>query len=150
MSKDIRPRFWELPLAELTATEWEMLCDGCGRCCVKKLEDEANGEVYFTRIICRFFDQRSSRCRCYESRSSKVPDCLQVDTLDWRKAHWVPATCAYRLRQEGKPLYDWHPLLAGNREQMEAADIAVAGRVITEDHVHPDSYEEHIIRWISS
>lgn len=146
----VRDRFWELPLVELTDREWEQLCDGCGRCCVKKIYDEDSAQLFFTRVICRYFDLQSSRCSCYADRCEKVPDCLQVRDIDWQHADWVPDTCAYRLRQEGKALYSWHPLLSGDRKAMQAAGIAVTERVISEQYVHPESYHEHIIRWISS
>lgn len=145
-----RAKFWELPLHELTASEWEALCDGCGRCCLKKLTDEAEREVHFTRVVCRYFEQSSSRCGCYAQRTQLVPDCLDVKHMDIGSSNWMPDTCAYRLRFEGKPLYDWHPLLAGSRARMDAAGIGLAGRVVSEEYVHEDGYDEHIIRWVKA
>lgn len=143
--------FWEKPLNELDDREWEQLCDGCGRCCLKKLEDEDSGEMAWTRIVCQYYDQGSGQCQCYEERSRLVPDCLNVKRMDiMANSHWMPDTCAYRLRANGQPLPDWHPLLTGSRQAMIAAGIAVSGRVISEQHVHPDGYEEHIIRWVES
>lgn len=142
--------FWERPLNTLTDSEWEQLCDGCGRCCLKKLSDKESGQVYYTRVICRYFEQRSSRCQCYASRTVKVPDCLRVRDHDLATLHWIPATCAYILRHEGKPLYDWHPLIAGNRKKMEAEGIAVTGRVLSEEYVHERGLEEHIIHWVGA
>ena len=142
-------RFWEKPLAELNDEEWERLCDGCGRCCLKKLEDEETGELLWTRVVCRYFDAASSRCRCYSERTRKVPDCLDVRSLTLADARWMPPTCAYRLRFEGRPLYDWHPLISGSRQAMQEAGIAVADKVLSEEHVHPDGMEEHVIRWIT-
>jgi uncharacterized protein len=149
-STEPRERFWELPLAQLSSLEWELLCDGCGRCCLKKFEDEDTRELLWTRIVCRYFDQTSSRCGCYESRTLKVPDCLNVRSLGEEDRSWMPSTCAYRLRMEEKPLPPWHPLLSGSRRAMEVADIAVTGKVLSEDYVHPDSFEEHVIRWVES
>lgn len=140
--------FWERPLETLDEQEWEQLCDGCGRCCLKKLTDEEDEQVYYTRVICRYFDQRTSRCSCYGSRTVKVPDCLRVRDHDIAQLPWIPDTCAYRLRAEGKPLFDWHPLVAGSRAEMEAAGIAVAGRVISEEYVHEQGLEEHVIDWV--
>ncbi|MFM1897175.1 MAG: hypothetical protein RLZZ385_2249 [Pseudomonadota bacterium] len=145
---DDRP-FWEKPLAELNATEWERLCDGCGRCCLKKLQDEDSGEIRYTRVVCRYFNERNSRCGCYTSRRQLVPDCLEVREMDLDSIAWMPDTCAYRLRHDGRPLYDWHPLISGSRHAMEAAGIAIAGRVLSEELVHEDGLEEHIIRWVS-
>lgn len=143
--------FWEKPLAELNEQEWEALCDGCGRCCLKKLQDDEDDSIHWTGIICRYFDEQSHRCTCYQSRSEKVPDCLNVKQMEiLANLHWMPDTCAYRLRAEDKPLYEWHPLLAGSRDAMTAAGITVGGRVLSEEYVHPDGFEEHLIRWVKS
>jgi uncharacterized cysteine cluster protein YcgN (CxxCxxCC family) len=139
-----------LPLDDLNAAEWESLCDGCGRCCLKKFADEDSAEVVYTRVVCRYFDEQSSRCGCYEDRSTLVPDCLDVRKMDLEKSNWMPDSCAYRLRFEGKELFDWHPLIAGSREKMAAARILLEGRVISEEHVHPDGFDEHIIRWVET
>ena len=142
--------FWERPLESLNTEEWEQLCDGCGRCCLQKLSDEETGEIFYTRVVCRYFDQQSSRCGCYDSRSEKVPDCLRVRDHDIGTLRWIPDTCAYKLRHEGKPLFDWHPLISGSRDAMEQQGITVAGRAIDERHVHPDGLEEQIITWVSA
>ena len=146
----LRPKFWELPLDDLNTAEWESLCDGCGRCCLKKFADEDSAEVVYTRVVCRYFDEQSSRCGCYEDRSTLVPDCLDVRKMDLEKSNWMPDSCAYRLRFEGKELFDWHPLIAGSREKMAAAGILLEGRVISEEHVHPEGFDEHIIRWVET
>lgn len=147
----LRDAFWTLPLEELNEGEWEALCDGCGRCCLKKLEDEDDGGIYWTRVVCRFLEQNSGECGCYQERTRRVPDCLNVRAMDiMAQIHWMPATCAYRLRAENKPLYDWHPLLSGSRDAMHEAGITVTGQVLSEEHVHPDGWSEHIIRWVES
>lgn len=148
--KDLRSRFWELPLAELNPLEWERLCDHCGRCCLKKLEDEDDGELYCTRIVCRYHDSEKGACGCYAERSQRVPECMNVADMGKETLHWMPDTCAYRLRMEDRPLYDWHPLLSGSRQAMEEAGITIKDKVIAEDHVHPLGYDEHIIRWVKS
>ncbi len=140
--------FWEKPLSELNGVEWEQLCDGCGRCCLKKLTDEGSDKTFYTRIVCRYFEETSNRCGCYKDRTQLVPECLDVKKMDMSTIDWMPDTCAYRLRFEGKPLYDWHPLIAGSREKMQ--EISISGKVIAEQHVHPAGYEEHIIRWVKS
>ena len=142
--------FWEKPLQALNAEEWEALCDGCGRCCLKKMSDIDDDEVVFTRVVCRYFEKEGSRCRCYSERTRLVPDCLNVKHMDIGSINWMPDTCAYRLRFEGKPLYDWHPLLSGSRQQMEDLGITLGERVISEEYVHADGYEEHIIRWVKA
>lgn len=146
----MRDRFWEKPLQQLDLAEWEALCDGCGRCCLKKLQDADTGEVHYTRVVCRYYRESSGRCGCYGSRTTRVPDCLVVRELDLDQVKWMPDTCAYRLRHEGKPLYNWHPLLAGNRNAMVEAGIAIGGQVLSEEFVHDDGLEEHIIRWVKT
>lgn len=142
--------FWEKPLHELDEREWEALCDGCGQCCLKKLQDTATNEVVFTRVVCRLFDQNNSRCTRYPERTTLVPDCLDVKNVDIGEIDWMPATCAYRLRHHGQPLPDWHPLITGSRDAMEAAGAAVAGKVISEQYVHPEGHEEHVIDWVKA
>ncbi len=147
-NNDVSAKFWEKPLAELNESEWEQLCDGCGRCCLKKLVDEEQDAIYYTRVVCRYFNNTDSQCTRYSDRARLVPDCLDVKEINMATINWMPDTCAYRLRFEGKPLYDWHPLIAGSREAMEKAGISIADRSISEEYVHPDGYEEHIIRWV--
>lgn len=142
-------RFWEKPLAELSDTQWEQLCDGCGRCCLKKLQDEDTDELLYTRVMCRYLEQDSGRCACYTERTRLVPDCLDVRAMDIAEAEWMPSTCAYRLRFEGKPLAAWHPLIAGSRRKMEEEGIALGGRAISEEYVHPDGLDEHVVRWVN-
>lgn len=151
MSTDsLRPAFWELPLAELSTREWEALCDGCARCCLAKLQDEDDGEVVYTRVVCRLLDQDQCRCTEYTQRQTLVPDCLVLTPENLPELDWIPDTCAYKLREQGRPLPSWHPLLTGSREAMKAADIPVTGKVISEEHVHDDGIEEHIIRWVNA
>lgn len=132
----------------MTSKEWESLCDGCGRCCLHKLEDEDSGDVVYTDIACELLDLETSRCSDYVQRKQKVPECLQLspDTMD--DYPWLPSTCAYRLLHEKKPLAHWHPLISGKAESVHEAGISVAGRVLSAAHIHPDEYEERIIRWI--
>lgn len=146
---ELAPNFWQnRPLEDLNPQEWEALCDGCGRCCLVKLEDFDSDEVYFTSIACELLDTESCRCSNYSQRFKKVEDCIQLSADKVESINWLPATCAYRLRHEGEPLPEWHPLVSGNPESVHEAGISVRGRVISEAHVHPDSMEEHIIYWV--
>ena len=112
----LSPEFWKhKPLKSLTSEEWEALCDGCGKCCLNKLEDEYTGEVALTRIACRLLDYQSCKCGQYPIRHQFIPDCivLKPSNID-ENAYWMPKTCAYRLLWSGQPLFDWHPLISGN------------------------------------
>jgi uncharacterized cysteine cluster protein YcgN (CxxCxxCC family) len=144
----VEPRFWEQKaLAEMTTEEWESLCDGCAKCCLHKLQDEDTEEVYYTKVVCRYMDDQ---CRCteYQQRHELVPDCLWLQPEDVAEFHWLPVTCAYRLVAEGKPLADWHPLISGSRNSVHQAGVSIQGRALSENFVHPDGLEEHIINWV--
>lgn len=141
--------FWERKsLHEMTAAEWESLCDGCGRCCLHKLEDEDNGELHYTAIACRYLDSEACRCRVYEERLQRVEDCLRVGPDEKEVFQWLPESCAYRLLYEGKPLPDWHYLISGSRDTVHEAGISVRGKVLSEDQVPEEDWEEYIIRWV--
>ena len=143
---DLRPEFWTLPLAKLTPAEWEALCDGCGRCCLNKLEYEDTGELEFTRVACRLLDGETCRCSSYENRHDFVPDCVVLTPKKLREiAWWLPSTCAYRLRAEGKPLYDWHYLISGDRESVHRAGASVRGWTVSELSVTEDDWDDYII-----
>lgn len=140
--------FWEtVPLAEMSKQQWESLCDGCAKCCLHKLEDEDSGEVYYTKVVCRYMDDQ---CRCteYLKRNELVPNCVWLRPEDVDDFHWLPSTCAYRLVHEGQPLADWHPLVSGDSSSVHEAGVSIKGRALSEEYVHPDGYEEHIIRWV--
>ena len=141
----LRERFWELPLADLPRAEWEALCDGCGRCCLHKLEDEDTGEIAHTNVACKLLDTGTARCRDYKHRKAFVPDCLRLTLKLVDTVPWLPETCAYRRRAENRPLPDWHPLLTGSAEAMIEAGKCVAGKVVSEDEAGP--LEHHIVDW---
>ncbi|MDP2062592.1 MAG: YcgN family cysteine cluster protein [Phaeovulum sp.] len=146
MTPPNRPRFWELPLGKLTPSEWEALCDGCGKCCLNKLEFEDDGEVAFTRVACRLLDSQACRCKSYENRHQFVPECIRMTPRSIKEgAYWMPSTCAYRLRFFGKPLPDWHPLLTGDPESVHAAGQSVRGWTVSERDVPEADWEAHII-----
>ncbi|MDQ6971976.1 MAG: YcgN family cysteine cluster protein, partial [Mariprofundaceae bacterium] len=108
--------FWNRPLSELSDDEWEQLCDGCALCCMHKFEDEDTGEMLFTDVACRLLDCGSCRCTDYAQRKQKVPECMVIRDFSDEQYRWLPSSCAYRLRFEGKPLPEWHPLLSGDAE----------------------------------
>lgn len=139
--------WWEsIPLKEMNQEQWELLCDGCAKCCRIQLEDD-QGARATTNVVCRYLDQDSCQCTCYEARTEKVPLCLKLtpenlDTLDW-----MPDTCAYRLINEGKPLQFWHPLVSKERDSIHDFGQSVRSRVFSELEVDEDALESHIIQW---
>jgi uncharacterized cysteine cluster protein YcgN (CxxCxxCC family) len=139
--------FWQSKtLAQMSEAEWESLCDGCGRCCLIKLEDEDSGELHFTNVSCHLLDIASCRCSDYNNRRFRVPECLQVSRMKDEEYQWLPTSCAYRLLAEGRPLYDWHPLISGRQASVAEAGISVAGLAQSEDTVPPRELETHIIQ----
>ena len=145
----LEDRFWEKKgLDELDREEWEALCDGCGRCCLIKIEDEDSGELFYTNVICEYHDSLHCECTRYRDRSILVPECIKVTPEVARSEHWLPDTCAYRLLAQGKPLFDWHPLISGDRDSVHEADISVRDKVVSEAYVHPDELAEHLVHWL--
>ena len=145
--KGLAPRFWERkPLTDMNPQEWEALCDGCGKCCLNKLEDEDTGHVELTRVACRLFDDSTCRCAQYEIRHQFVPECIVMkpSNID-QHAYWMPKTCAYRLLWEGKPLYDWHTLISSTPETVHDAGVSMRNATVPEFEVHEDDWEDHII-----
>jgi uncharacterized cysteine cluster protein YcgN (CxxCxxCC family) len=140
---ELRESFWELPLGDLTRPEWEALCDGCGQCCLHKLEDADTGEILHTNVACRLLDTATARCADYRHRKAFVPDCLRLTARNVTDIAWLPRTCAYRLRARSEPLPEWHYLLTGDREDVQRAGFSVIGRTVSEVHAGP--LEHHII-----
>lgn len=142
------PEFWETTsLDAMTDAQWESLCDGCGRCCLQKLEDEDTNEVHFTRVSCKLLDTGSCRCKNYPQRFDEVPDCLSLRPLTAEKISWLPKSCAYAKLSRGKPLEKWHPLISGDPETVKLAGISVSGRCISEEYIPISEIYEHIIEW---
>ncbi|SHI52588.1 YcgN family cysteine cluster protein [Wenxinia saemankumensis] len=143
----LRERFWEtVPLRQMTRPEWEALCDGCGKCCLNKLEDEESGEVALTNVACRLLDGATCRCSRYETRHDFVPECIVLTPKTLKKnLYWLPVTCAYRLLWEGRPLFDWHHLVSGDPGAVHRAGVSMAGRTESELEVADDDWEDHII-----
>mgnify|MGYP001135107192 CR=1 FL=1 len=143
----LRHRFWErVKLKNLNPKEWEALCDGCGRCCLNKLEDPDTGEVALTRVACRLLDDNTCQCAQYDIRKQIVPNCIVLTTETIAQhAYWLPKSCAYRLLWEGNPLYDWHPLITGDAQSVHDAGVSVQGWTIPEFEVDEDDWENYIV-----
>jgi len=146
MTAALRKKFWELPLDSLSHQEWEALCDGCGKCCLNKLEDDETGKIVFTRVACRLLDCDTCRCSQYDIRLQFVPECIVLTPENiGETAYFMPASCAYRLRHEGKPLYDWHPLVSGDPDSVHKAGRSVQGWTVPEFEIPEDEWEDHLI-----
>lgn len=140
--------FWRLKkLHELDATEWEALCDGCGQCCLHKLEDEDTGQIALTGIACRLLDISTCRCTRYAERTHWVPECLDLRHHAVEALAWLPETCAYRLLSIGAELPAWHPLISGCSDGAKTAGVSVSGYALSEQHVA--DLEDHIIAWLN-
>jgi uncharacterized protein len=136
--------FWETkPLRAMSRTEWESLCDGCGKCCVHKLEDEDTGELLPTNVACRLLDRRTGLCKDYRNRKAHVPECVRLTPEKLETLDWLPSTCAYLRVYRGEGLADWHPLVSGDPESVHRAGISVRGWTVSEDDAGP--LENHII-----
>lgn len=144
----MRARFWEtVPLAEMTAEEWEAVCDGCAKCCLVKLEDEDDGIVYFTDVHCFLLDPATCRCGDYARRTVRVPTCirLQPDRLD--EVFWMPTSCSYRRLAEGRGLADWHHLVTGDAHAIHRTGASIRGRAVPETEVAADDLEDRLVAW---
>jgi uncharacterized cysteine cluster protein YcgN (CxxCxxCC family) len=138
--------FWKRKrLQDMSAQEWESLCDGCGRCCLHKLRDDESGELSFTNIACRLLDLNTCRCRHYETRHVYVPDCITLTPATVDEIDWLPPSCAYRRLAEGRDLAWWHPLVSGDPKTVHDAGISVSGRAVDERRAGP--LEHYIVDW---
>ena len=143
----LRPRFWRtVPMEKMTKAEWEALCDGCGKCCLNKLEDEETGAVALTRVACRLLDDSTCRCTQYDIRHQFVPDCIVLtpQTIP-EHLYWLPQTCAYRLVHEGRDLYHWHPLISGDPQTVHDAGVSVQDLTVSEFETPEEDWEDYII-----
>jgi len=141
--------FWKTKaLADMTPVEWESVCDGCGLCCLVKLEDDDNGEIFYTDAVCYLLDQDTCRCGDYKHRCVLVPDCVKLTPNNLEGLSWMPADCAYRRLAEGRDLAWWHPLVSGSSETVHESGASVRGKVVIETEVDSDELEDHIVDWV--
>lgn len=140
--------FWRKTLETMSPTEWESLCDGCGRCCLVKLEDEDTRDTHYTDIACQLLDAGTCRCSDYVNRQAKVPDCIRLTPETVRSIGWLPPTCAYRLVREGRDLAWWHPLISGRPETVIEAGVSVRGKIAAhEDDIAVEHLPNCIVTW---
>jgi uncharacterized protein len=141
--------FWNTKsLAEMTAEEWESVCDGCGRCCLHKLQDEDSGLMFYTNVACRLLDREHCRCSDYPQRMAIVHDCLSLVANSEAQFDWLPLSCAYRRLANRQSLEWWHPLVSGDPDTVHQAGISVRGKTVPEASVLKEDLEDHIIHWI--
>lgn len=137
-----KPVFWlEKTSDAFSDEEWESLCDGCGRCCLQKLEDVDTGKLHFSRVACRLLDAETCRCSDYSHRFEQVPDCTAVRPLDEQKRAWLPASCAYVRVAAGRDLPLWHHLRSGDPDSVHEAGISVRHWSVPEEAVAEEDYE---------
>ena len=143
--KDEAPFRKRKALHEMSGPEWESLCDGCGKCCLNKLEDEDTGEILYTNAACRLLDLESCRCTSYEDRQRFVPDCRRLTPQNVGSIPWLPTSCAYRRLAEGKDLEWWHPLVSGTPDTVIQAGMSVLGRIVSERDV--EDMQDYVVNW---
>ncbi|MFP3928814.1 MAG: YcgN family cysteine cluster protein [Desulfobacteraceae bacterium] len=142
-----KPPFWKVkPLEQMSRSEWEAVCDGCGNCCLEKVEDEESGEISVIPVACEYLDTKTGRCLVYPDRMLVNSECIILTPESLREIPWLPETCAYRLLMEGRDLPDWHPLVSGSPETIHEAGISVRGRVVSGAYIHPDELQKKAAR----
>lgn len=146
MSSSIhRAPFWETKsLDEMTQEEWESVCDGCGLCCLTKLQDEETDEIVYTRVVCAYSDLATGQCSDYANRSINVPTCVQLTKERVAEFDWLPDTCAYRVLYRGQSLPNWHPLISGSLKSVKAAGIGLLAIPVVVDTGELE-YEDYLI-----
>ncbi len=140
--------FWQRKsLQEMSTGEWESLCDGCGRCCLVKLEDEDTGEIHHTSLSCALLDTGSCRCTDYANRHARVDDCVKLNAGNVKSLNWLPVSCAYRTLAEGRDLPWWHPLVSGTPQTVIDAGISVTGKVRSENGIAEEDMPDYMVKW---
>ncbi len=143
----VKKPFWKTKtLAEMTQKEWESLCDGCGKCCLIKLEDAETKELFYTDVACHMLDAKTCQCKDYKNRRTLVDDCLQLEVDDVEEFKWLPKSCSYRRLHEGKDLPKWHYLISGDRNMVHKKKMSVKNRVVSETEVL--EVVEHVVEWV--
>ena len=129
----------------MSTDEWESLCDGCGLCCLVKIEDEDSGAVFNTSVSCRQLDIETCRCRDYDNRLADVTMCIQMTLETLSELKWLPETCAYKRLYQGKQLPVWHPLITGEKDSVHKAGFSARWFAQSEEYIHPEQLVDFII-----
>ncbi|ATH07792.1 hypothetical protein BIY24_07475 [Halobacteriovorax marinus] len=138
--------FWkEKSLIQLSAAEWESLCDGCGKCCLVKLEDPDTFEVAYTACSCSLLDIEKVQCQKYENRFEAVPECLKITPENIEKLDYLPSSCAYRLVAKGEDLPEWHHLISGDLGLVHSLGKSVADWCVPINQVDEDDLVDMIV-----
>lgn len=141
------PWWDDKPLEAFNKEEWEALCDGCGRCCLLKLEDEDEGLIFPANVRCTLLDGDTCGCKDYPNRQKLVPDCIKLDPEKVRTIQWIPTSCAYRRIAEGRGLAWWHPLVSGSPDTVHEVGVSIRGKTVSEEEANTDDWESHIVEW---
>lgn len=139
-------KFWEtIPFDQLNQKQWESICDGCAQCCAHKLQDEDTDEIFLTNIVCEYLDTPKCQCTVYGDRHIHVPDCIKITPQNAKELSWIPETCGYKLLANGKPLPEWHPLMSGDQNSTEKANMSIRNKVISEADIDIDDLEDYLV-----
>lgn len=142
-------KWWQAGLDELTPQQWEQLCDGCGLCCLHKLEDEESGELHYTQLACRLLNTKTCECTQYQERFRHVPECIKITPTNYREMlPWLPSSCAYKRVANAQPLPLWHHLMTGDKISMHKCGASVSGKVISADGVAESDYQDYLLHWV--
>lgn len=140
--------FWETKtLDQMSFDEWESLCDGCGLCCLVKVEDEDSGEIFNTTVSCHLLDIETCRCLDYKNRLSEAPMCTQLTLANLSQMTWLPETCAYKRLDAGQALPEWHPLITKKQNSVHEAGVSVKWFAQSEEYIHPEELFSRIIKF---
>lgn len=141
--------YWETKkLSQMDELEWESICDGCGKCCLQKLQDDETEEIFYTDLACHQLNIKSCQCKVYPKRFEHVESCVDLTPKRLSDFEWLPDTCSYKVYHETGKLADWHPLLVGDNTQMVRQGLTVKDYAISENKVPEEDWETHVIRWV--
>ena len=142
MDNESSQAFWvNKSLEEMTQDEWEQVCDGCGLCCLVRVQDEDSGVIFDTNVVCTHYDCDKQQCSSYSDRTSIDGGCVQLTPALVREFDWLPDSCAYRTLMRGENLPSTHPLVSGvNTTPTVVEQFAATGLISNSDDLDPVHY----------